>query len=228
MSVVKVRAALETALCAMAGMMAITSSSVAAATVITTTLPHGLTTNDVVAIVGHTGSTPSIGGLYPVTVVGTNTFSIPVNVTVSGTGGGWTATAFENIAFKPPASSVPYQQVHILFATPDNIVYGSTHREVGYVQVKLMYPLQNGTSTINTRAELLRSTFYRGACVIASGSHQGGVFNYLIDDMGLIDTWDFIDEMKVIIDKTPEVAPGSVEGDRYAVPVKIRFFANIT
>jgi hypothetical protein len=65
----------------------ITSSSVANPSVITTTVPHGLTTGDTVLISGHTGSTPSINGEQTATVTSTTTFTIPVNVTVGGTGG---------------------------------------------------------------------------------------------------------------------------------------------
>lgn len=65
----------------------ITSSSVANPSVITTPVPHGLTTGDSVVIAGHSGSTPSINGEHTVTVVSTTTFTIPVNVTVGGTGG---------------------------------------------------------------------------------------------------------------------------------------------
>lgn len=64
----------------------ITSSSVANPTVITSPA-HGLTTGDVITIVGHTGSTPDINGSRTVTVTGVNTFTIPLTVTVAGTGG---------------------------------------------------------------------------------------------------------------------------------------------
>lgn len=68
--------------------VAITSSSVANPTVITTATNHGLTTGNQVIIRGHTGETPDITGtLYTVTVTGLTTFTIPVNVTVGGTGG---------------------------------------------------------------------------------------------------------------------------------------------
>lgn len=136
------------------------------------------------------------------------------------------ATAWENVAFAPVAGT-PYQRINLLLASPENIEFSRTHREIGYMQVKLMYPLQTGTAAVSARVELIRSTFYRGACIVASGSHLGGIFNYLIDDMGLVDSWGVVDETIVIIDKTPEVSPGSVEGDRYAVPVKIRFYATI-
>lgn len=111
------------------------------------------------------------------------------------------STAWENAAFVPVAGT-PYQKVHILFAQPDNQEFGSRHRELGFLQVTLMYPLQVGTSLINARAELIRSTFYRGAAFV-----NGGV--------------------TVTVSDTPEVSPGDVDGDRYAVPVKIRFFSNL-
>lgn len=111
------------------------------------------------------------------------------------------ATAWENMGFNPTAGTA-YQQVNLLLAEPENVEYGSHHRESGYMQVKLMYPLQVGTATVAARAELLRTTFYRGASFT-----NGGV--------------------TVIIERTPNVSGGMVEGDRYAVPVKIRFFANI-
>lgn len=68
---------------------AITSNSVANPTVVTTPLAHGLTSGDTVIITGVTGSTPSINSSYTATVTGTNTFTVPVNVTVGGTGGAY-------------------------------------------------------------------------------------------------------------------------------------------
>ncbi len=66
--------------------VAITSSSVANPTVILSAA-HGLATGDVVTIAAHTGSTPSLNGTFPVTVLTTTTFTIPVAVTVGGTSG---------------------------------------------------------------------------------------------------------------------------------------------
>jgi len=65
----------------------ITSSSVANPSIITTPVPHGLTNGQKVLIAGHTGSTPAINGEHVATVISATTFSIPVNVTVGGTGG---------------------------------------------------------------------------------------------------------------------------------------------
>lgn len=112
------------------------------------------------------------------------------------------STAWENAAFAPVAGT-PYQAVNVLFVSPDNQVMGRPHIELGFMQVKLMYPLQVGTAVVAARAELIRQTFYRGASFSSGG-------------------------VTVVINKTPEISPGSVDGDRWAVPVKVRFFSNIT
>ncbi len=111
------------------------------------------------------------------------------------------ATAWENATFNPTAGTA-YQQVNILFAKPFNAEFGDRHQEMGYMQVKLMYPIQIGTSTVAARAELLRTTFKRGNTFTSGG-------------------------VTVMVTETPEVLAGSVEGDRYAVPVKIRFMAQV-
>lgn len=69
------------------GAVAITSSSVANPSVITTSANHQLSTGQTVTIAGHTGSTPAINGSRVVTVLTATTFTIPLNVTVGGTGG---------------------------------------------------------------------------------------------------------------------------------------------
>jgi hypothetical protein len=66
--------------------VSVTSSSVGDPTVITSAA-HSLVTGDVITIAGHTGSTPAINGAWPVTVLTTTTFEIPVAVSVGGTGG---------------------------------------------------------------------------------------------------------------------------------------------
>jgi hypothetical protein len=68
--------------------IAITSSSVANPTVITTAVKHRLASGDTIIISGHTGMTPDINGTeYEVTVVDDTTFTIAVDVTVAGSGG---------------------------------------------------------------------------------------------------------------------------------------------
>jgi hypothetical protein len=72
---------------AAAAAVTVASSSVANPSTITTAAAHDFLTGDTVLIAGHTGSTPDINGVHTVTVTGTTTFTIPVNVTVGGTGG---------------------------------------------------------------------------------------------------------------------------------------------
>lgn len=70
----------------------VTSSSVGNPSTITTATPHNLATGNQVILRNHTGSTPAISNtVYTVTVTSPTSFTIPVNVTVAGTGGtiGW-------------------------------------------------------------------------------------------------------------------------------------------
>jgi hypothetical protein len=70
--------------------VAVTSSSVGSPTTITANGHGGPTaanTQFTVVIEGHTGSTPSINGVWTATASSANAFTIPVNVTVGGTGG---------------------------------------------------------------------------------------------------------------------------------------------
>lgn len=111
------------------------------------------------------------------------------------------ATAFENVSFTP-AAGVAYQRVTVLFAQPDNSEIGRSYLERGYMQVDLAYPQNAGPGPAQARAELLRTTFWRGRTVVANGQ-------------------------QTLIDKTPEIVPGYVDGDRYVVPVKIPFRASV-
>jgi hypothetical protein len=65
----------------------ITSNSAANPSVVTTPVPHGLATGDIIVISGVAGSSLDINGERVVTVLSATTFSVPVNVTVAGTGG---------------------------------------------------------------------------------------------------------------------------------------------
>ena len=67
------------------------------------------------------------------------------------------ATAWENTAFNPTAGTA-YQHVNFLFAKPFNAEFGDRHQEMGYMQVKLMYPIQIGTSTVAARARSISKT----------------------------------------------------------------------
>lgn len=112
------------------------------------------------------------------------------------------STAWENVNFTPTPGTA-YQKANLLFAEPNNPEMGNNlKQELGIFQVTLMYPQNQGTALANARAELIRTTFHRAASFTSGG-------------------------VTVTVEQTPQVAPGFSDGDRWAVPVKIRFFANI-
>lgn len=112
------------------------------------------------------------------------------------------STSFENAPFTP-AVGTPYQRAHLMFAEPDAIeMSGAHHRERGIFQITLCYPLNAGPSAAATRAEAIRKVFYRGRTFAGSG-------------------------ISLTIERHPEVAPAITEDDRYVLPVRVRFFANI-
>ena len=112
------------------------------------------------------------------------------------------STAYENVPFTP-VTGTPYQRAYLMPATPANPTMGDGYyREQGIFQVTLMYPLQAGPKTAADRAELIRTAFKRGT-TLTSGT------------------------VSVIIERTPEIGQGRVDGDRWALPVKIRWYAGI-
>lgn len=113
------------------------------------------------------------------------------------------ATAWENDAFTPPAADTPYQEVALLLAQPDNAETGRQYTQRGFLQVNLYYPLGAGTGDVTARAELLKTTFRKTLSFTASG-------------------------VSVYIDRTPEIVPGRRDADRWMVPVRIYFSAQIT
>lgn len=110
------------------------------------------------------------------------------------------STAWENVAFTPPVSSTPYQRAYVMFATPDNSVIGNEWIERGLFQVTLCYPLQAGDAAARARVALLRAEFYRGRTLTSGGT-------------------------TVIIERTPDAGGGTADGDRWIVPVRVRWFS---
>jgi len=131
-----------------------------------TSANHGLTTGETVLLAG-TNSTPALTGPYTVTVTGTNTFTVPVNVTVAGTAGTWT-TPLANIAS------------NTLVATPvftTTVAHGFT---AGVTQIVIKgstsTPNMNGTWTVATTPT--GSTFtLTGAPSFVGGTSGWGAYN---------------------------------------------------
>lgn len=111
------------------------------------------------------------------------------------------ATAWQNVAFTPTPGT-PYQEVHLLFGAPENPAYGAHYREIGVFQVSLMYPQGAGPAAADARAKAVRDWFKRGTTVIADG-------------------------IEVIVQRTPAIADGYQDGDRWRVPISIPFFASV-
>lgn len=201
-----IRIAIETALAAMPPMLAvptILSSSIAASTVITTSTPHLLATGLYVNIAGHTGSTPAISGTFKVTVLSSVTFSIPLAVSVGGTGGAATAqlSAWENIDFAP-LTGIPYQAGQLIPSQPWNLEYGAAFLDTGIYQINLAYPAQVGANAAETRARLIQTTFKRGASFTANGT-------------------------TLIITRTPFIMPGYPSPGCWVLPVRIYYQAQV-
>ncbi len=102
-----------------------------------------------------------------------------------------------------PITGRPYQEVHVMFATPGNPTMGDGfYQELGVLQVNLMYPPGEGSAAAAARAEIIRQTFKRGSSFSAGGA-------------------------TVQVDKTPEASGGSIDGDRWRVVVRAPFHADI-
>lgn len=112
------------------------------------------------------------------------------------------ATAYENVPYTP-VTGTAYQAVYLLPAQPDNIEMGPGYTERGILQVNLFYPKDQGPKDALARAALIRTTF-----AFANSFTSGDV--------------------TVNITATPEIAPARIEGDRYLVPVRVRWHARIT
>lgn len=110
-------------------------------------------------------------------------------------------TSWQNKDYTPK-DGIPYQDVFLMPAAPDNSEFGPGHIEQGILQINLMYPLMKGTKDSSVRVGLIRDQFFRGASFT-----NGGV--------------------KVTIEKTPEVSGGREESGRWMTPIKIRWRAQI-
>lgn len=212
--IVQIRAALEVALKALPGIVpAATITASAVGGTFTTATAHGLATGVSVALLGHTGSVPAITGNYLIVVLTATTFSlktsqgVAISLTTGGTGGTvqGNLTSVENMDFLP-IPDIPYQELNHFNQNPDNPTYGAAfHRESGFLQVSLYYPLKRGSNAAMTRAGAIQDAFYRGRSF----------------SLGDSDT--------LYIESTPWVGKGGVDpdGDRYMIPVKIFYYANV-
>jgi hypothetical protein len=111
------------------------------------------------------------------------------------------STAWENVPFTPTPGTA-YQAAYLLPVTENPTMGDDYYRIDGIFQVNLFYPLQTGAKAAQDRAELIKTAFRRGT-TMTSGT------------------------VKVIVERTPDIGQGRVDGDRWMVPVKIRFYAEV-
>jgi hypothetical protein len=210
MSVVKIRAALEIALAAIPGIIPEVNIVASINGEFETQTDHGLQAGLHVTISNHIGTGAANGTYRIADVFSDRTFTLEdivtgLQVDSNGTTGSVLADLFawENMDFPNTANRVPYHKVNLIPGRPEDVTVGNGYRrEYGIFQVTLVYPLQIGTGEASERAELIKSTFPRGASF-----SNGGVV--------------------VKIDATPEIMRGYPTDDSYMIPVRVYYYADI-
>lgn len=106
-------------------------------------------------------------------------------------------TAWENVSHTPTAA--PYQQAFFMPAQPNDYAVADGHQEIGIFQINLRYPLNKGRKDALERAEAIREHFAKNMTLPVGGP------------------------MAVKIMRTAEIAAGYRDGDRFVIPVTIRW-----
>lgn len=109
--------------------------------------------------------------------------------------------ALENTPYVP-VFGTPYVQVTLLPAQPANLEMGPGYFEQGIFQANGFYPKDAGAAAVTAWAEQVRAAFPYGATLTS-----GGVTVHIIN--------------------TTEIGPARPDGDRFMVPVKVRWNARI-
>ena len=106
------------------------------------------------------------------------------------------ALAYENTPYTPVAGT-PYARVDHLTNTPvDHAVSADVVGLMGYMNVLLLYPAGNGAGAADVMAQAIQD-------------HFAPVQELVNGDVA------------VQIVRTPDIRPGMVDGDRWAVPVRV-------
>jgi len=107
--------------------------------------------------------------------------------------------AWENTPYVPTTGN-PFVQVTLLTAQPNNLEIGPAYLEQGIFQTNGFWPKDRGPAAITAWAEQVRAAFPFGSSFV-----NGGITTNIV--------------------ATPEIAPGRPDGDRFMVPVRIRWRA---
>lgn len=102
-----------------------------------------------------------------------------------------------------PIDGIPYIDATLMMGKPDNPSSpAGFHRDKGIWQLMLQYPFGGGPGIVDAMSDLICSTFPRGR------SWSAG-------------------QITLTISPSPYPSPGRVDGNRWAIPVKVPFFANV-
>lgn len=105
-------------------------------------------------------------------------------------------TALEGISFVPPSTGL-YQRLQFVVSNPTDPVLGrGYYRENIEVQIFVVDKLDKGTTTAETRAEVLRDWFHKGLTLV-----EGNFRMHVL--------------------RTPHVSSAAVSADRIIVPLLI-------
>ena len=133
----------------------VSSSSVANPSVITCSANVPFANGDVVNIQGHTGSTPDINGIHTISNVSGATFTIPVDVTVGGTGG----TVGIALPARDANGARSGEEVYVGVEVSSNVGAGTPTLTVNYTNSSGVGN-RSGTSIIATAASPIAGSFY--------------------------------------------------------------------
>ena len=107
----------------------ITSNSMAAASVVTCPIAHGLTTGQIILISGVITSSPTINGQRTVTVLSSTTFSVPVDTSLGAAGTGGTfvlcSTVAGGVGYLHCTAFAITNLVYKIMHSPDDITYAA-------------------------------------------------------------------------------------------------------
>lgn len=112
------------------------------------------------------------------------------------------ATMYENVPFTPKAGEA-YQRVQLVPAEPLNETFGDdVYQERGFFQVLLCYPQGVGAGDAFARAKAIQDRYYRGRTLQNAS-------------------------VKVVVSGTPSIHAALTDGDRFCVPVRVRYFSHV-
>lgn len=107
-------------------------------------------------------------------------------------------TAWENASFEPEPG-IAYQRAFVLLARPNDYSIADGFQEIGLFQVNLCWPQGGGRGEVLARANAIRAHFAKAMTLPVGGPPA------------------------VKIMRTAEIGSGYLDGDRFVIPVTIRW-----